>query len=122
MKAAIVEKPGVLTVKDIPVPEVGAYDALCVLLYGATCTGTDQHLIAGRFPWPVRYPTILGHESVGRVVEVGAKVRYFEVGALITRVGAPPAGGYSVNWGGFAEYGIAKDHRVMREDGVDRTA
>ena len=46
-------------------PEVGEYDALCDLLYGATCTGTDQHLIAGRFPWPVQYPTILGLESVG---------------------------------------------------------
>ena len=65
MKAAIIERPGVLTVKEIPMPEVGEYDALCDLLYGATCTGTDQHLIVGRFPWPVQYPTILGHESVG---------------------------------------------------------
>ncbi|MBN1874169.1 MAG: hypothetical protein JXA33_08050 [Anaerolineae bacterium] len=64
MKAAIIERPGVLTVKEIPMPEVGEYDALCDLLYGATCTGTDQHLIARRFPWPVQYPTILGHESV----------------------------------------------------------
>ena len=121
MKAAIIERPGVLTVKEIPMPEVGEYDALCELLYGATCTGTDQHLIAGRFPWPVHYPTILGHESVGRVVEVGAKVRHFKVGDLITRVGAPPVGEYSVNWGGFAEYGIAMDHRAMQEDGVDRS-
>lgn len=121
MKAAIIERPGVLTVKEIPLPEVGEYDALCALLYGATCTGTDQHLIAGRFPWPVQYPTILGHESVGRVVEVGAKVRYFKVGDLITRVGAPPVGEYSVNWGGFAEYGIARDHQAMQEDGLDRS-
>ncbi|MGC9394704.1 MAG: hypothetical protein ACP5J4_07600 [Anaerolineae bacterium] len=64
MKAAIVERPGVLTVKEIPMPEVGEYDALCDLLYGATCTGTDQHLIAGRFPWPGQYPTIWGHASV----------------------------------------------------------
>ena len=121
MKAAIIERPGVLTVKEIPMPHVGEYDALCDLLYGATCTGTDQHLIAGRFPWPVHYPTILGHESVGRVVDVGAKVRYFKVGDLITRVGAPPVGEISVNWGGFAEVGIARDHRAMQEDGVDRS-
>ena len=91
MKAAVIEKPGVLVVKEIPVPEVGDYDALCQLLYGATCTGTDQHLIAGRFPWPVSYPTVLGHESVGRVVQVGAKARNFKVGDLISRVGTPPA-------------------------------
>jgi threonine dehydrogenase-like Zn-dependent dehydrogenase len=119
MKAAIVERPGVLTVRDIPQPEMGEYDALCRLLYGATCTGTDGHLIAGRFPWPVTYPTVLGHESIGRVVAVGAKVRSYRVGDLVTRVGTPasPAGDFHVNWGGFAEYGIARDHWAMQEDG-----
>lgn len=120
MKAAIVEQPGVLVVRDIPMPEMGEYDALCELLYGATCTGTDQHLIHGRFPWPVHYPTILGHESIGRVVAAGSKVRNYRVGDLVTRVGtpAPPDSGLDVNWGGYAEYGIAKDHWAMREDGV----
>ena len=124
MKAAIVEKPGVLAVRDIPRPEVGEYDALCDLLYGATCSGTDLHLIEGSFPWPVTYPTVIGHESIGRVVEVGPKVRYLKTGDLITRVGtlASPDGMFSVNWGGFAEYGIARDHWAMREDGIDAGA
>jgi len=120
MKAAIIEKPDMLVVRDIPQPQVGDYDALCELLYGATCTGTDQHLIHGRFPWPVRYPTILGHESIGRVIALGPKVRHFKVGDLVTRVGTPPppGSGLDVNWGGYAEYGIAKDHWAMREDGL----
>jgi threonine dehydrogenase-like Zn-dependent dehydrogenase len=107
-------------VTDIPRPVVGNYDVLCELLYGATCTGTDQHLIAGRFPWPVSYPTVLGHESVGRVIEVGAKVRHLRTGDLVTRVGCPPApdGAFAVNWGGFAEFGVAKDHWAMRADGL----
>jgi L-iditol 2-dehydrogenase len=120
MKAAIVEKPDVLVVRDIPAPQAGDYDALCELLYGATCTGTDQHLIHGRFPWPVHYPTVLGHESIGRVVAVGSKVRNFRVGDLVTRVGTPPppGTGLDVNWGGYAEYGIARDHWAMQEDGL----
>jgi L-iditol 2-dehydrogenase len=119
MKAAIIERPGVLTVRDIPVPAMGEYDALCEILYGATCTGTDQHLIAGRFPWPVSYPTVLGHESIGRVVAVGAKVRHFRPGDLVTRVGTPPSpsGDYNSHFGGFAEYGIARDHWAMQADG-----
>ena len=119
MKAAIVERPKKLTVREIPRPIIGDYDVLCKLLYGATCTGTDQHLIEGRFPWSVSYPTVLGHESVGRVIEVGASVRHFRVGDLVSRVGAPPDrnGSYSVNWGGFAEYGVARDHWAMRADG-----
>jgi len=120
VRAAIVEQPGKLVVRDIPRPQVGEYDVLCELLYGATCSGTDLHLIHGRFPNPVRYPTILGHESIGRVVEVGPKVRNFSVGDLVTRVGAPPTEELGVSWGGFAEYGIARDHWAAKEDGRPR--
>ncbi len=120
MKAAIVEKAGVVAVRDVPDPRPGDYDALCALLYGATCTGTDTHLIRDEFPFPIRYPAILGHESVGRVVEIGRKVRNFRVGDLVTRVGAPPAadGSYDICWGGFATLGLARDHWAMRADGL----
>ncbi|MCI2056934.1 MAG: alcohol dehydrogenase catalytic domain-containing protein [Oscillibacter sp.] len=90
------------------------------MCYGATCAGTDIHLIDGLHPHPVSYPTILGHESVGRVVKVGAKVRNFHPGDLVSRVGCPACvqPGLDANWGGFAEYGIAKDHWQMKKDGV----
>jgi len=119
MKAALIESVGRLAVRAIPRPACGDYDALCRLLYGATCTGTDRHLIHGRFPWPVKYPTVLGHESIGRVVETGAKVRYLKRGDLVTRVGCPadPGARFGSNWGGFAEYGVARDHRAAKEDG-----
>ncbi len=120
MKAAMVEKPGALSIRDVPEPEPGEYEVLCEMLYGATCTGTDQHIIHGRMPWTIEYPVILGHESVGRVIRVGPNVRYFKTGHMITRVGAPaaPDGAYGISWGGFAELGIARDHRAMREDGL----
>lgn len=119
MKAAIVERPGALSVRQIPVPAMGEYDALCRIEFGATCSGTDQHLIHGRFPWPVHYPTVLGHESVGRVTALGARVRNLRVGDLVSRVGTPadPAGAFDVNWGGFVEYGLATDYRAARDDG-----
>lgn len=121
MKAAVVNKQGKLEIWDIPMPAVGPYDVLCEMCYGATCAGTDIHLMDGLHPNPVYFPTILGHESVGRVVEVGAKVRNFRVGDLVSRVGAP-AGllpELNANWGGFAQFGIARDHWQMRKDGVD---
>lgn len=119
MKAAIVAEPGRLVLRDVSMPRIGDYGVLCEILYGATCTGTDGHLIAGRMPFPVNYPTVLGHESIGRVVEVGAKVRNFKPGDHVTRVGmlANPAEGYEVNWGGFAEFGVAQDHWAMCQDG-----
>lgn len=118
MKAAVVERPGQLVVEEIPEPRLGEYEARCQILCGATCSGTDLHLIEGRFPWPVSYPTVLGHESVGRVVEVGAKVRHYQVGDLVIRVGAAPSEGLRVNWGGFAQYGLARDHWAMCADGL----
>lgn len=120
MKAAVVEEPGVLAVHEVPMPEVGDYYALCEILYGATCSGTDLHIIKGLFPFGVDYPTILGHESTGRVIEVGAKVRNLKVGDVISRVGTPPVGGYSSTWGGFSQFGLACDHWAAEEDGRPR--
>lgn len=120
MKAVVLEKPGTLAIHDLPAPKPGEYEALCEMLYGATCSGTDLHLIDNTFPWPVQYPGILGHESVGRVIEVGPKVRNYKVGDLVTRVStpAPPDGKIGLLWGGWAELGIAKDHQAMKADGL----
>jgi L-iditol 2-dehydrogenase len=120
MKAVVLEKPGVLSIWEIEQPRPGDYEVLCELLYGATCSGTDLHLINNTFPWPQKYPILLGHETIGRVVEVGAKVRNFKVGDLVTRVGTPaPAGsGLTVFGGGFAQFGIAGDYRAMQADGL----
>jgi len=120
MKAAVVERPGELTVREVPDPELGEYDALCEILCGATCSGTDSHIIHGRMPFPIQYPTILGHESTGRVLEVGKRVRDFSPGDLVTKPGtlAPSDGSLSIAWGGFAEYGVVRDRAAMQEDGV----
>lgn len=122
MKAAIVEQPGRLVVRDIPEPDLGEYDALCELLYGATCTGTDLHIIDNRLPWRIDYPTVLGHESIGRVTKVGRRVRHFRIGDVVTRVGtpAPPDGSTTVTWGGFAQLGIARDHWQARREGAPK--
>ena len=120
MKAAVITKDFQREIWDLPVPEVGDYDVLCEMKYGSTCGGTDLRLMHGGHPKPVSYPTILGHESIGRVVEVGKKVKNFHVGDLVTRVGAPEGllPSLAANWGGFAQFGIAKDHWTMARDHV----
>ena len=120
MKAAVVTSLGKLEVLELPMPELGEYDVLVRISYGSTCAGTDIHLMDGLHPYPIPFPTVLGHESVGRVVEVGSRVRNFRVGDLVSRVGYPvnPALGLYSSWGGFAEYGVAKDHWQMRRDGL----
>jgi L-iditol 2-dehydrogenase len=121
VKALVIPRPGALEVRDVPEPSMGPYDARCEMLYGATCTGTDLALIDGRFHADViAYPAVLGHESVGRVLAVGAKVRAFRPGDLVTRVYTRPTGGLSLCWGGMCEFGLACDYRAMRLDGLPR--
>jgi D-arabinose 1-dehydrogenase-like Zn-dependent alcohol dehydrogenase len=90
------------------------------MVYGTICAGTDRHILHDRLPWRMKYPLILGHESVGRVVEIGEKVRNLKPGDLIARVGAAPdpTGALHLGWGGFCESGFARDWQAMRDDGV----
>ena len=119
MKAAVIERFGGISVLEISTPEPSDYEVLCEILYGATCTGTDLHLVGGTFPWTIELPAVLGHESVGRVVALGPKVRNYRIGDLISHVSMPATDAMHICWGGFAEYGIAADHWAMAADGVD---
>ena len=123
MKTAVVVEPGRLEIWDIAQPAVGEYDALVEILYGATCIGTDKNYIYGRHVREVKYPMLLGHESVGRVVEIGKKVRNFSIGDLVTDVGCPatPGGRISSRAGGFSEYGIVKDFWEMKKAGLPKS-
>jgi threonine dehydrogenase-like Zn-dependent dehydrogenase len=121
MKAAVVESPGKLVIRDLPQPAMGPYEARCKMLFGSVCAGTDTHLLHFHPPfcyW-MKPPYILGHESVGRIVEVGPKVRNYKPGDVITRVGCPAVGDVTSGWGGFAQEGIATDWRAMQEDGLE---
>ena len=121
MKALVAEKPGKLKVMDLTEPKMGDYEAKCEMLYGATCTGTDLAIIDGVFIRTFDYPCIIGHESTGRVVEIGKKVRNFKVGDLIARVYTRGTDGVNLAFGGMAETGMAVDWRAMWADGIDRS-
>lgn len=121
MKALVVEAPGTLKVRELAEPPMGEYEARCEMLYGATCTATDLAVIDGRVGWTeLEYPVILGHETIGRVIEVGSKVRNFKVGDLIARVYTRETDGVGLAWGGMAEYGLAVDWKAMWADGLPR--
>lgn len=121
MKAAVLDINGDLSVQEIDMPAVPEYGALVRIEYGLTCTGTDARLMRKGHPYPVFYPSILGHESTGVIVEMDRKVRNYKVGDRITRVGMIPSEKLGVCWGGFAQYGIALDWQAMREDGIDES-
>ncbi|MHB0876267.1 MAG: zinc-dependent alcohol dehydrogenase [Anaerolineae bacterium] len=125
MKAAIVRELGAVALEDIPEPVPNEYQAVAKVLCWATCNSTDSRVVRGSMGWDTPLPTILGHETVGRVVAVGPKVRHYEVGDVLLRVTAVYPGttmaGYSSALGSFTEIGLATDTDAMKEDGLDTT-
>ena len=119
MKAAIVRAANQLSIEDIPLPALNEYAALCRILFGATCTATDQHIISHTVI-NTPYPTLLGHESIGLVLECGSKVRHYKIGDRVTNAGVPPRPELGLHsfGGGYAEYGLVFDHDAMRADGL----
>ncbi len=118
MKALLMKAPGSAGISDIKDPKEGDYDAQVEMVVCGVCNSTDRMLREGTFAAGVTYPSILGHESVGRVISVGSRVRYLEPGQLVTRCSAygwddSPVRMY---WGGFAERGLVRDVRAWEED------
>jgi propanol-preferring alcohol dehydrogenase len=125
MLAMVVEQPGApLAVRDLPTPEPGSDDVLVRVLACGVCR-TDLHVADGELP-PLGHPIVPGHEIVGEVARVGARVTGFQPG---DRVGVPWLGwtcgtcefcrtgrenlcpearftGYHLD-GGFAEWAVA---------------
>jgi threonine dehydrogenase-like Zn-dependent dehydrogenase len=122
MKAVAVLEPGKVALVDIPVPKPGPYEALVKSEAAYICNATDRKVIQGHATslglGPESYPLILGHETVGRVVEVGNKVTSFKLGDRVLGGLFFAPEGYGSGWGADAEYILAADHASMVSDGV----
>ncbi|HJT88503.1 MAG TPA: L-threonine 3-dehydrogenase [Bryobacteraceae bacterium] len=89
MKALVKSRctPG-LWLEDVPEPAVGINDVLIQVLRTGIC-GTDVHI----YKWDdwaqktIPVPLVIGHEFVGRVVEVGSNVAGFHPGEIVSGEG-----------------------------------
>jgi threonine dehydrogenase-like Zn-dependent dehydrogenase len=107
---AAVEK-GVLSLVTVAIPEPDDYEVLIKNEGCVFCNTTDRMIVENLFQTP-DYPTLIGHESFGRVIKVGKKVKKFSLGDRVICSNAIVSGydgTYYSTWGGFAEYGIAGD-------------
>ncbi|MCX7265097.1 MAG: zinc-dependent dehydrogenase [Burkholderiales bacterium] len=79
MKAAVLRAPQVLEVGDIETPEAGPGE-LILSVRAATVCGTDLRILSGKKTKGVRFPSIIGHEFAGVVVQTGSGVTAFKNG------------------------------------------
>ena len=79
MRAVIYQSPGVVSVTDVPKPTIAlSTDAIVKVTLAGIC-GTDLHVVRGDFPG-MTPGSVVGHEFVGEVVEVGPSVRRIRLG------------------------------------------
>ncbi|TQE90965.1 zinc-dependent alcohol dehydrogenase family protein [Ureibacillus terrenus] len=79
MKALVYEGPGKKGLREVEKPEIIKDSDAIVRLVKTTICGTDLHILSGDVP-AVKEGTILGHEGVGIVEEVGSGVKNFKPG------------------------------------------
>ncbi|MGC8691392.1 MAG: alcohol dehydrogenase catalytic domain-containing protein, partial [Caldisericum sp.] len=71
MKALVVEKPGQVSIKQIPDPMIQTSEDVIIKVDACGICGTDVHLYHGlEF---ASYPRIPGHEFVGTIIDVGSE-------------------------------------------------
>jgi len=86
MRAAVYVGDAQIEVQDLPVPTLGAGDALVEVSHCGIC-GTDLHLVLEKY---ARAGSVLGHEWAGTIAAVGTDVRGWQPG---DRVVVNPTGG-----------------------------
>ena len=74
MKAIVLEQPGLLSLQDVPAPEIVGPDEALVQVRRVGICGTDLHAYGGEQNF-FSYPRIMGHELAVEVLEIGATDR-----------------------------------------------
>jgi threonine dehydrogenase-like Zn-dependent dehydrogenase len=82
MKAAVVEKPGKLVIKQVPVPSIDDGEVLIRVKYTGIC-GTDWSIFTGKYSAD-KLPLIPGHEFSGVIAKVGNRTRGLKEGDRVT--------------------------------------
>ena len=82
MKAAVIEKPNVIRIKQVPVPTIGDDEVLIRVKYTGIC-GTDWSILTGKYSAD-KLPLVAGHEFSGVVEQVGAKAPGLKAGDRVT--------------------------------------
>ncbi|MBE7025090.1 MAG: hypothetical protein E7408_03430 [Ruminococcaceae bacterium] len=119
VQAYAATEKGVIRKVSFSLPPMDDYEALVENEGCVFCNTTDKMVIENLFATP-DYPVLFGHESFGRVIRVGSKVKKYKVGDRVICSNAL-VNGYNgtfySTWGGFATHGVVGDLQAYLDDG-----
>lgn len=112
--AVVLEKPEHLSLRYLDLEDVTDDDVVVEIDWSGISTGTERLLWSGRMPpFPgMGYPLVPGYESVGRVVDAGARAR----GRIGQTVFVPGSSGFKDArglFGGAARLLVVKNARIV---------
>lgn len=130
MKQAVLTTPGVIEIKEIPMPGELKENEILLCIHRIGVCGSDIHVFHGKHPFVTKYPVIQGHEYSGEVVKVGENVKSVKPGMKATarpqvvcgKCAPCLRGQYNVCQNltvqGFVANGSAQDYFVVTEDRI----
>jgi len=78
MKAAVFHKPGNVQIDEVPDPRIEHPEDILLRVTSTAICGSDLHIYNGFLPQ--KEPITLGHEFMGRIEDIGAKVTHLKKG------------------------------------------
>ena len=115
IKAIVFAKANAVEIRRLTLPPCGPTEVVCETLYSFVSPGTELRVLSGVGESEGKFPLIPGYSWVGRVIEVGAELRGWKEGDLVTGRNPVPVPGIGFLWGGQASHHRAE---VTGYDGV----
>ncbi|WMJ83753.1 zinc-dependent alcohol dehydrogenase [Oscillospiraceae bacterium LTW-04] len=110
MRAAFIEKPGLVYFTDRPEPQLEKSDDIKIRVCYTGICGSEVHAFGGVHPFRIP-PLVSGHEFSGVVSEVGSAVKDFKVGDRVTA--DPQVGCGKCAYCQSGQYNLCPDKRVL---------
>ena len=117
MKVAVLKEKETFEMRQFPCPEPDEHAVLVKMEACAVCNATDTKLFKGTHALSA-FPSIIGHEGVGRVVAVGEKVTKLKIGDLVLG-GSFYTDGIPSLWGAYSEFGIVGEDALVIPSSMD---
>jgi len=104
IEAIVFPAPGRVEIRKFELPSCGADEIIVRTRYTLVSTGTELRVWAGYYGAAKKFPLVPGYSVVGEIVEVGAGVKGWKKGELITGRNPLPVPGVNSYWGAQASH------------------
>lgn len=100
--AIVFDEEGSIRLAEVSLQPCGPKQLVAKTLFTFVSPGTELRVLGGHYGAAGNYPLVPGYAAISRVVEIGAEVKGFRVGDMISGRNAVRFADTNVMWGGEA--------------------